>query len=553
MRLVRGLLPFERPLARIGHRQRARDHQRLRQTARVARGEHDASDAGVERQQRKFASQRRQPALVVDRAQFLQQLIAVGNGPRSWPLEERERVDSAQVERGHPQDHRGQRRAQYFRIREFRARRKIIVAVQPHADAVLHAAATAGPLVGRGLRHLFDLQQRRLVPHRVALDPRQARVDHVANSGHRERGFRDVGRKNDAPAIAWRKDALLVRDRQAREQRQYFHLAGIGTPGQSTPQQVPRFPDLAFTGQEHEDVARPLAPQDLDGVDDRLFQLLLVIRLVLRIAVGRDSALPERPIAHFDREHAAGDLDDRRGRGLRPEVPRETFGVERGRRDDHLEVGPRAQQLRKVPQQEIDVEAAFVRLVDDDRVVGFEAPVALRLREKDAVRHQLDVGVRRRAVGKAHLVADRPADRLTQLVRDARRHRARRDPPRLRVADKTPFAATRGKADLGQLRRLARAGLATDDDDRVRADQACNLVGALCDRQVRRIGDGRLAPDARLALGDRALEILFQARPLGVVCTLSPGAFDAAGEPCRVPGHGQRQSFDEGVRMRGGR
>ena len=42
MRLVRSRLLVERTLARIGHGQRARDHQRFGETAAVARGEHDA-------------------------------------------------------------------------------------------------------------------------------------------------------------------------------------------------------------------------------------------------------------------------------------------------------------------------------------------------------------------------------------------------------------------------------------------------------------------------------------------------------------------------------
>ena len=59
MRLVGGLRLLERPLARIGHRQRARDDQRLGEAAAVARGEHDAADARIERQPRELAPERR--------------------------------------------------------------------------------------------------------------------------------------------------------------------------------------------------------------------------------------------------------------------------------------------------------------------------------------------------------------------------------------------------------------------------------------------------------------------------------------------------------------
>ena len=60
VRLVGGLLPLERALARVGHRERARDDERLRQAAAVARGEHDAPDARIERQARELAAERRQ-------------------------------------------------------------------------------------------------------------------------------------------------------------------------------------------------------------------------------------------------------------------------------------------------------------------------------------------------------------------------------------------------------------------------------------------------------------------------------------------------------------
>jgi hypothetical protein len=45
-------------------------------------------------------------------------------------------------------------------------------------------------------------------------------------------------------------------------------------------------------------------------------------------------------------------------------------GVDGGRGDDHLQVGPARQDLAQVAQQEVDVQAALVRLVDDERVVG---------------------------------------------------------------------------------------------------------------------------------------------------------------------------------------
>jgi hypothetical protein len=51
------------------------------------------------------------------------------------------------------------------------------------------------------------------------------------------------------------------------------------------------------------------------------------------------------------------------------------------------------------------------------------------------------------------------------------------------VADAPLAAAAHLEQDLGQLRRLARAGLAADDDDRVALDGGADLVAPRADRK----------------------------------------------------------------------
>ena len=91
-------------------------------------------------------------------------------------------------------------------------------------------------------------------------------------------------------------------------------------------------------------------------------------------------------------------------------MPREALRVDRRRGDDELELWPLRQQLPQIAEQKVDVEAAFVRLVDDDGVVFAQHPVAVNLIEKDAVGHQLDAGVGADPVGETHLVADEAAE-----------------------------------------------------------------------------------------------------------------------------------------------
>ena len=136
--------------------------------------------------------------------------------------------------------------------------------------------------------------------------------------------------------------------------------------------------------------------------------------------------------------------------------------------------------------QEVDVERPLVRLVDDDRVVAAQQPVAVDLVEQDAVGHERDAGVFGDLVGEAHLVADGRAERHLQLLRDALGDRARGDPARLGVRD---AGAAELEADLRQLRRLARSGRAGDDHDLVVADGARDLVPRGADGQLRRVDD----------------------------------------------------------------
>ena len=139
----------------------------------------------------------------------------------------------------------------------------------------------------------------------------------------------------------------------------------------------------------------------------------------------------------------------------------------------------------------------------------------MRLREQDAVGHQLDERVGLRVVGEPHLVADGLAERRAELVRDPRRDRARGDAPRLRVADEPALAAPEREADLRQLRRLAGTGLAADDHHRVCRDGRGDLVGALRDRKLGGIGDRRPPRGPRPTALDRARDGRRDPVPLG--------------------------------------
>jgi hypothetical protein len=183
---------------------------------------------------------------------------------------------------------------------------------------------------------------------------------------------------------------------------------------------------------------------------------------------------------------SARDLNDRRV----VKVPGKTLRVDRCRGDDQLQVAALGQELLKVAEEEVDVQAALVRLVDDQRVVLFEPDVALRLGEQDAVGHQLDQGIGSGAVAEADLVANQPSHLALQLLRDTCRCRPCGDPARLCVTNQAGGAATDVQADLGDLRGLARAGFAADDQYLMLGNQLRDLGTPPIDRQV--VGEDRL-------------------------------------------------------------
>ncbi len=154
--------------------------------------------------------------------------------------------------------------------------------------------------------------------------------------------------------------------------------------GMMLPQRLRRLADLAFAGQEHEDVALAPARQLVRRVADRVVEIVVVAIRLDRVVADLHGIEPPR------------NLDDRRRSSVRLEMLRETLRVDRRGSDDELKIRTPRQELLYVPEQEVDVEAALVRLVDDQRVVLAKLAVSLRLGEQDAVGHDLDVGARTR-------------------------------------------------------------------------------------------------------------------------------------------------------------
>ena len=125
-----------------------------------------------------------------------------------------------------------------------------------------------------------------------------------------------------------------------------------------------------------------------------------------------------------------------------------------------------------------------MRLVDDDGVVGFQQRVGLRLGQQNAVGHQLDGRIAAQPVLKPHLETHHLAQRRFQLLGNPLGDATGGNPAWLGVADEfgmlarrvIALAAPHGQSDFWQLRRLARAGLTTHDDDLILSQGRHDLV-----------------------------------------------------------------------------
>ena len=245
--------------------------------------------------------------------------------------------------------------------------------------------------------------------------------------------------------------------------------------------------DFTLTGQKHQDVTRAVRaePQLVHRIGYRVVQVVV-------------TGLLKGSVPLLDRKHAPGHHDDR----CRPFSPRKVIRkplrIDRCRRDDDLQVWPTRQQLAQVTQQEVDVQAALVRLVNDEGVVGVQQRVGLGFRQQNTVGHQLDGRIPAQAVLKPHLEAHHVTERGFQLLGNAFGHAAGRNAARLGMANHlgaltrgvVELAAPHAEGDFGQLRGFARTGFTTHDDHLVDGNGGSDFIAFARNRQRLRKRDG---------------------------------------------------------------
>ena len=404
-----------------------------------------------------------------ERAQLLQQAHAVLNITLIGRFDEGKGGDIAQTQRRHLQDHRRQVGAQDLRIGKGRTAEEVIFRIETDTDAVGDTAAASFTLIGRGLGNRLDRQTLHLGAIAVAADARGAGIDHIFNAGHGQGGFRHVGRQHDASSAVRLKNPVLLGVGQARVERQNFGMRQVALR-----QRVGGVANFALAAHKDKNIAAPFVTQLVDRVENRLQLIALaVVRL-----------FHHRPVAYFHREGAARNLNYRRIM----EVARKALRIDGRRGNDDFQIGTARQQLAQVAEQEIDIQAALVRLIDNDGVILQQQTILLNFRQQDAVSHQLHLRGVADLIVKAHFIADAAAERGFQLLGDAVGDGARRQTTRLRMADQPFNAASQRQTDFWQLSGFARAGFPGDNHYLMIADRLGDLLLLLTDRQV--VGKG---------------------------------------------------------------
>ncbi len=301
-----------------------------------------------------------------------------------------------------------------------------------------------------------------LLADAVAVHARQPAVDHITDVGHGQRRFRNVGRQDDATFGTGLEHLILFGCRQAREQRQYFDTPVMRIGEVMAAQGFRRVAYLALTRQEHQHIAAQAARRQLIQRCAHRFRHILSFAFIADL---------QRAITGLDRITAPRHLHHHRA-----EMPGEPVCIQRGGRDDEFQVRAARQQLFQVAQQKIDVQAAFVRLVDDDRVITSEQRIAVDFRQQNTVRHQLDHGISRDLVVETYLVADKTAELGFEFSGNAGGHRTGGHATRLGMADAAQHPAPQRQADFRQLRGLAGTCFAADNHHLIVGNRARQIL-----------------------------------------------------------------------------
>ena len=253
MLLVGLLFRVDRTSARVVARERGHDGDCGGEDGVLGRGEEHARETGFHGDLREFASGIRECGAafggVFDGAELEQFAETFADHGGFGRVDEGELLDVAEAEVEHREDHAGEGGTQNLGRRVGVAGVEILFGVEADASAGAETSATSRALSGGGLRDGFDLETLHLRAVDVARDAREAGVDYGADAGNGDGCLGHVRGEDDAAALGQSKGALLFAGGKGGEEGDDVVLA---VP--HAREVVGRLADVAFAGEEHEDV-----------------------------------------------------------------------------------------------------------------------------------------------------------------------------------------------------------------------------------------------------------------------------------------------------------
>ncbi|CAH0222388.1 hypothetical protein SRABI106_01993 [Rahnella aquatilis] len=264
--------------------------------------------------------------------------------------------------------------------------------------------------------------------------------------------------------------AVLLAVRQPRIQRQNLGVRQI-----QTVQRIGSITNFTLTAHEDQNVAHAFAAEFIDRIENRLQLVTIHIICVIH----------NRAITHVNRIRPAGNFNDR----CMIKMTREPLRIDSRRGNNDFQVGAFWQQLTQVTEDKVDIQAAFMRFIDDQRVVLHQHAILLDLRQQNTVGHQLNEGVFTDLIVKANFITDRVTERGIQLIGNTVGHSTRRQTSRLSMTNHAFNPATEFHTDFRDLCGFTGAGFTCDNHYLVIADSVIDVFFLLADRQVFRIAD----------------------------------------------------------------
>ena len=167
----------------------------------------------------------------------------------------------------------------------------------------------------------------------------------------------------------------------------------------------------------------------------------------------------------------------------------EEFGespcVQRSGADHQLQVRPPVQQELEISKQKVDVQAAFVSLVQDQGMVLAQVRIMLSFRQQDAVRHEFQTRIRSRLFFKPHLVPHQAAQFAAQFFRHTAGDGSRGEPSGLGAAHSARPVSDKFHSHFGKLGGFAGTRFPDHHHDLMLPQDRQNVIPAAGDGKVR--------------------------------------------------------------------